>query len=343
MSEKRASNIFDYIDRRIELPDTLATYTYLGRDWKGLRAMVEADENTPGREDVLRLLDEIITAVENGADQRDFLGRLMRSGNGMAYGYMYAKMFPELRKSSLQIEWGGPKTLRAEVAEERPAAGLSLLPPSSAIVPASLGVIEPIDTKWQMSSESRNFYMALKTNMLYDLAAVPNLSAEFYLGKNWSIAGEGAYAWWSKNSRHRYWRVYGGDITVRRWFGAAADRKPLTGHHVGAYAGAVTFDVEWGGTGYMGGIPRGTLLDRCLLTAGVEYGYSLPIGRRLNIDFTIAVGWIGGKCIKYRPEEDFYVEEVEKRVDLFVPTKAEISLVWLIGRGNVNPGKGGRR
>lgn len=83
LSEKRASNIFDYIDRRIELPDTLATYTYLGRDWKGLRDMVEADENTPGREDVLRLLDEIITAVENGADQRDFLGRLMRSGNGM--------------------------------------------------------------------------------------------------------------------------------------------------------------------------------------------------------------------------------------------------------------------
>ena len=45
-------------------------------------------------------------------------------------------------------------------------------------------------------------------------------------------------------------------------------------------------------------------------------------------------------------EEDIdncYVWQATKERHWFGPTKAEISLVWLIGRGNFNKGKGGRR
>ncbi len=61
--------------------------------------------------------------------------------------------------------------------------------------------------------------MALKTNMLYDLALVPNIGAEFYLGKGWTINGSWAYAWWTKDPKHLYWRVYGGELGVRKYFG----------------------------------------------------------------------------------------------------------------------------
>lgn len=104
-----------------------------------------------------------------------------------------------------------------------------------------------------------------------------------------------------KNSNHRYWRIYGGDIAVRKWFGKKANEKPLTGHHVGVYGQAFTYDFEWGGKGYMGGEPGGTLWDKTNYAAGVEYGYSLPVANRLNIDFTLGVGYWGGKYYEYTP------------------------------------------
>ena len=45
----------------------------------------------------------------------------------------------------------------------------------------------------------------------------------------------------------------------------------------------------------MGGEPGGTLWDKGNYAVGVEYGYSLPVARRLNIDFTI-----GEMCIRDR-------------------------------------------
>lgn len=101
--------------------------------------------------------------------------------------------------------------------------------------------------------KKRPFYMAVKTNMLYDALLVPNIGVEFCLGKNWSVAGNWMYAWWKSDRKHNYWRIYGGDLEVRRWFGRKASEKPLTGHHVGLYGQIVTYDFELGGKGYLGG------------------------------------------------------------------------------------------
>ena len=191
--------------------------------------------------------------------------------------------------------------------------------------------------------ERKPFYMAVKTNMLYDVLAVPNIGIEFYLGKNWSVSGSWMYGWWDKNSKHRYWRIYGGDIAVRKWLGRKAAEKPLTGHHLGLYGQVFTYDVEWGGTGYMGGRPGKTLWNSPNYAMGVEYGYSLPIARRLNIDFTIGVGYWGGKYYTYSPLDGHDVWESTKKRHWFGPTKAEISLVWLLGRGNSNNRKGGMK
>lgn len=187
------------------------------------------------------------------------------------------------------------------------------------------------------------FYMDLRTNMLYDIAAIPNIGVEFYLGKNFSILTDWMYSWWDSNPRHRYWRIYGGTIGARWWFGRKAHTKPLTGHHLGIYGGAVTFDFEWGGKGYMGGKPGGTLWDRCLVNSGIEYGYSLPIGPHLNIDFSLGVGYLGGHYIKYFPFDNEYFREKEYKMNYFGPTKVEVSLIWLIGRGNHNVRKGGKK
>lgn len=179
------------------------------------------------------------------------------------------------------------------------------------------------------------FYMAIKNNMLYDLVLVPNIGVEFYLGKNWSIVANWHYSWWKTDRKHWYWRTYGGDLALRYWLGEAAKRKPLTGHHLGAYGQIITYDFETGNKGY--------LADRWSWSAGVEYGYSLPIARRLNIDFTIGVGYHKGDVKKYLPIDGHYVWQSTERRQYVGPTKLEVSLAWLIGCGNYNDKKGGKR
>ena len=129
----------------------------------------------------------------------------------------------------------------------------------------------------------------LKCNLLYDIMLIPNLGADIYVSKNWSVSANWMYAWWNSNKRHNYWRIYGGELDIRKYFGRRAQTKPLTGHHLGIYGQAFTYDFETGHKGYIGGKPGGTLWDKLNYAIGVEYGYSLPISRRLNLDFTPGV------------------------------------------------------
>jgi len=177
------------------------------------------------------------------------------------------------------------------------------------------------------------FYMSVKSNLLYDAVAVPNIGVEFYLGRGWSVSGNWMYTWFKNDNRYRYHRVYGGDLELRRWL--SYGRKPLTGHHVGLYGQILTYDLEWGGKGYLG--------DRWSYGGGISYGYSAPIGRRLNLDLTLGVGYLGGEYFEYLPQEGRYVWKATKKRRWFGPTKAEVSLVWLLGHDNVNAKKGGKR
>lgn len=185
------------------------------------------------------------------------------------------------------------------------------------------------------------FYMDIRTNMLYDLGAIPNIGAEFYLGANFSVVANWEYSWWKSDKKSWYWRSYGGDVALRYWMGKAAKQKPLTGHHLGIYGQMITYDFEVGGKGYIAdsGFGKDKSDDATLgwnWAAGLEYGYSLPIARRLNIDFTLGVGYHWGNFKEYLPIDGHYVWQATKRRQYIGPTKLEISLVWLIGCDNYN-------
>ena len=332
LSEKRAGVLFDYISHYSPLPDSLMTTHFLGRDWNGLIRLVENDAEVPYREETLALLREIAWNVANGVTtDGDPLDRLKKFHYGEPYYYMYQNLFPELRASRMFLWYRKIKN---------PLALLSV---------PEFPFVKPYEKPFSPSKRTpsplpkKPFYMDIRTNMLYDALLVPNLGAEFYLGKNWSVVGNWKYGWWKKDRRQWYWRIYGGDIAIRKWFGKAAQKKPLTGHHLGVYGQIFTYDFEVGGRGYMGGVPGGTLWDKMNYIAGLEYGYSLPIRSRLNIDFSIGVGYWGGIYYEYLPMDNCYVWQATKQRHWFGPTKAEISLVWLIGRCNYNKEKGGRR
>ena len=171
--------------------------------------------------------------------------------------------------------------------------------------------------------------LALKTNLLYDAVLIPNIGVEVSLGKQWTASADWFYTWFSSDNRHRYWQGYGGYLTVRRYF---ANHSTFhiphstfpTGHHLGAYVLGLTYDVEWGGRGYQA--------DHFGFGAGLEYGYALPISNRLLLDFSIGIGFQDGEYKEYEPIDDHYVWQSTHKRHWFGPTKAEVTLKWVLGK-----------
>ena len=168
-------------------------------------------------------------------------------------------------------------------------------------------------------------FMALRTNMLYDVALIPNIGVEFWLPMNFTIGADYFGTWLYSDKKHIYWQGYGGYLTLRYYFGRRAAEQRFVGHHVGIYGSVLTYDVEFGGKGYQAAKPG--------FGGGIEYGFSLPVHECLAIDFNIGVGYQGGEYKVYRPTYDgsgHYEWLSTHRRRWFGPTKAEISLKWMI-------------
>lgn len=172
--------------------------------------------------------------------------------------------------------------------------------------------------------ETKRAFMAVSTNTLYDAALVPNIGLEFNLHDNWTLSVNGMWAWWTLPKNHIYWRVYGGDVTARKYFGKKVAHRDLTGHHLGVYAQALSYDLEAGHFGRM--------VPDLAFGGGVEYGYSFPVSKTLNVDLYLGLGYLSSKMYDYVENEGHYVWRSTIAQQWFGPTKAGVSLVWLIER-----------
>lgn len=358
LSRLRCNSIAELISQRADIDPTMIHTIPEGVAWGELRRMVADNPDVPSKDKVIDILDNVPLWIYNSKgeiiDGRK--KRLMGLDRGNTYRWLLANIFPQLRNAvAIALYTRKTETFSEDREEEKHIPESVVENQTDLSDMAELNDLKDIENaenpeiaenpdnagNAENSVTHKPFYLAVKTNMLYDAALVPNLSAEFYLGKNLSLYGEWMYAWWENEKRHRSWRIYGGDLGLRWWFGRKAHAKPLTGHHLGIYGGILTFDFATGDHGFLGGKPKGTLWDRHLINAGVEYGYSLPVAKRLNIDFSIGLGYLGGYYIKYFPFDNDLYRDKEINMHFFGPTKAEISLVWLIGRGNRNVRKGG--
>ena len=333
LSERRALFVQDFLQEHAEVPDSLMSYSYVGRDWQGLLELVRTDCAVPFYDETVALIEEIIANGGEPFDGLDALTWLKQLRGGKPYKYLYDNIFPILRATRLHLYYASMlrKLERGVLAVPTITTG--------DVTSVPLG-ISPVDIYKAAPTPTSSLYLGLKTNMLYDIALLPNICAELYVGSNLSVTANWMYGWWNCDSRHHYWRAYGGDVGVRYWL---SHGKPLTGHHIGVYGQMLTYDFEWGGKGYMGGVPGGSLWDKAHWGAGIEYGFALPIARRLNIDFTIGLGYLGGEYREYIPIDNCYVWQATKYRHWWGPTKVEISLVWLLGSGNHNKPKGGER
>lgn len=175
---------------------------------------------------------------------------------------------------------------------------------------------------FENGAEAKHSFMSVSTNALYDAAFVPNLGLEFNIYDNWTLAINGMGAWWTFEKKHIYWRVYGGDVTIKKYFGKKSEYRSLTGHHLGVYGQALSYDLE---VGYFG-----RMVPDLSFGGGVEYGYSFPVGKSLNVDLYMGIGYLNTKMYDYVESDGHYVWRSTIGQQWFGPTKAGVSLVWLI-------------
>lgn len=98
----------------------------------------------------------------------------------------------------------------------------------------------------------------------------------------------------------------------------------MTGHFIGLYAEGGIYDFQYKGDGYQG---------KYYGAAGFSYGYSIPVSRHLAFEFSLGIGYLTTKYRKYTPYEESLVWTSSGQYNFIGPTKAKISLVWLITKG----------
>lgn len=169
---------------------------------------------------------------------------------------------------------------------------------------------------------------ALKTNLLYDAAATPNLGFEAQLGRK--VTGQivaGLNTWDINSDKNRKWRHVLVQPEVRYWLCA-----PYSGHFLGAHliyshynAGNVHLPFGlWSGL-------RDHRYQGDLGAIGVAYGYSWMLGRRWSIEGSVGVGYGITHYRKYDCVTCGTYHGTETK-HLFMPTKLSLSVIYYLDR-----------
>lgn len=290
-----------------------------GPRWEALEKAVAASAE-PWRDTVLSILREPVTPGDNRwRDPRE--ARLRSLYGGTVWTILMDRYFSLLRTVDAVIcfricPFSTESVESPEPKQEEPVSA-AIEPEPAAEEPAHpLPVIS--------TAPVRKPFLALTTNLLYDAAAIPNLGMELTLGGNWALTADWNYAWWKNTGRHLYWQTYGGYLGVRRYFGRVAHNRRFSGHYLGLYGDALTYDFELGGKGYQAA--------RWGFGGGLEYGYSLPLSRYFNLDFSLGVGYQDGEYKTYEPRDGHYVWQGTYKRMWIGPTKIQIGLKWILGK-----------
>lgn len=337
LSRERALSLKNFIKRHYpEIKDNQIVILSGGEDWEGLLEMVEKDREVPGRDQLLQLL-------RSNQDRESQKVKMKAIGGGKTYAYLLTHILPYLRGNvtgtiySKKGEQIVIETVRTDTVE--------VIRTDTVFIEKEKVRIDTVYHKEIVQKPRKPFFIALKNNLFYDLALLPNLSIEISFGRDhkWSALLEGNWSWWDTGaSKYNYHRIQMAGIEVRRWFGNRSGN-PLNGWYAGLHAYGGDYDIR------LFADKNSDIGQQSLwsYSGGLTLGYSMPIGRRFNLEFGLGAGYLGGEYKKYDVSDCadgvFPVLGTYNR-NYWGLTKANISLVWLIGSGtNTNDRKGAAR
>ena len=346
LAARRADSLESWILRNTVLPGKLLEKNSGGIAWDLLREAVSKSE-MQYKEEVLRILDNTPVWVFDG-DNRVVSSRkkeLMDLKGGVPYRYMYEHLFPDLRSSIAillyirvqepqaeeEVEPAAPEESEPVAPEEdmTPVAPQENVKP---VAPEEKAIPEAGDDATSVAPEKGYeplHRLALKTNIIYDLALMPSLEVEYMIDDRWSVNAEGEVAWWRKESKHKYYQIATLSPEIRYWF---KTKKRWHGHYVGLFGGGSWYDLENGRRGYKGEFWK----------AGLSYGYMFPIGRSLSFEAGLGLGFLRTWYEEYLPIDGHYVYQQSSRTNWIGPVKLKFTLVWRLWDENRSK-RGGER
>ena len=312
-----------------QLPDSLIILDPTAENWKGLREMIYYQYPYDDKDEVLALLDR--TDISDA--RRKVM--LQRMNKGTPWLYILKEIMPKLRYATWISVWQ-----RIEVDQVNiPEVDLKVPFPSMDMP------VVPMVPMQLPSEEDTKTILALKTNLLYDAVSWLNFSVEVPLGKRFSALYYHQFPWWTwgEGNNEYCMRFLSIGAEARWWFKPMPREKTekrikrdkLMGHFLGVYVESGKWDFER---------KRDICYQGEHWSAGLSYGYAMPIGRRLNLELSASVGYASIPHRGFEPAKDYselyHLREKDGTWHYIGPTKLQVSLVLPI---TVRVKKGGRQ
>lgn len=239
----------------------------------------------------------------------------------LAYQYLYRTYYPRLRRTLIVAEYSNGMPSSLDVPEE---VAPCIPEPQSATTdrPSSLAYgSAAVQAASNVTRRDCRTIMALKTNLMYDAATALNFEVEFPLGDRWSVLWEDLFPWWETGNKYCF-QLWEMGLEGRWWFRRTDARDRLSGHFGGMYLMSSKYDLQW---------DRDLDWQGEFWSAGLTYGFSLPISRHLNLELSLSAGYLHSVYRHYNPAEDYgklFIDRAKAgRTSYWGPTKAKVSLV----------------
>lgn len=350
LSLRRAASLEAVFRKRFS-GDVRVSIRSAGEAWDKLAILLRSSD-IRGREEVAGIIENTPQYIyENGTIVGGRKKAVMDFDAGRLWKELDKSIFPLLRQAELTVYY----TVRQpDIISGSLQAGAVIepeltIPEGAPVWPYVTGVTdEPPaeDVLLETSGDRRasgggNPILALKTNILFDAASIINLGLEIPCGERFSIAADAYFPWWQDRAKDITVQMLGADLEGRYWFGDRSRRAPLTGLFAGIYGGAGYYDFQLGsltgGDGVQGDF---------YMMGGLCAGYAHRIGGSLRLEYSIGIGYLQSDYRQYITAKDTKYGDIKvipypwevKRISGILPTKASVSLVWLISSG-----KGGAR
>lgn len=310
LARRRAEVARDFIlanlpNDSVLLPQNIILHP-MGENWEGLYEELDSNYHLMNRDRVMKIMcADIPTETKKW--------RLKQLDNGFAYNYIIHRHMPALRVATWLCVY---QPIQEFVPDTMPElnVGLQTLP-----VPGP-SMLMPVDTVLR----KKTTILALKTNLLYDAVTALNAEVEVPIGKRFSVMVEDVFPWWSWGPNgHKYClQMWTMSVEPRWWFYRKGMNDRLQGHFVAPYVMSGKYDFQWDTSICYRGYGW---------SAGLTYGYSMPLCKWLNMEFSMSIGYLNASYQHYQPSPDYehlYKDPAKAgRMSYFGPTKLKVSLV----------------